>query len=528
MNTAVPERGSAAIYCRVSSRGQEDNASLPTQEAACRAVAAERGFRVAEVYKEVHTGAELWQRPTLAAVRAAIRNRKVAALICHSLDRLSRKQTHIAIIADECERHGVALLFATEDFDRSAMGEFIRSAKAFVAEVEREKIAERMQRGLKRRIETGKPVAGCRALYGYTWADEEKSRLVLDPRAAPVVRRIFAEVVQGRPLARIAADLNAEKVPTPTGKAHWWRSALHTIVKHPAYSGRAAALRYATHKTEEGRVRLTLRDRDEQIALPAGTVPALVDEDIFEAAQQRLAQNKAGSPGRLYNREAFLLRGGYVRCGYCGKSVGARWYPGRGGQFPNYALDTSIDSHRDCQPVAIRAHILDRAVWARVEALLNRPEVIAEELARLQGDDPTTFDLAAIDRQMKEAERKRGNLSKRLALFDDDESAAPVVAEINALGARIRELAKERTTVLGRRAAWEQATARLADLEGWCRDVAAKVGTLDYAQRRLALDALGVSVKLYRRGHTPRFEITASIPLAEEGDSVSLYKTRND
>jgi site-specific DNA recombinase len=519
MSSATPGRGIAAIYCRVSSQGQEDNASLPTQEAGCRSYAAECGYAVSEshVHREVFTASELWQRPQLSLLREAIRGRAVAAVICYALDRLSRKQTHLAILVDECERAGVALLFVTEEFERSAVGDFIRSAKAFAAELEREKIAERTRRGLHSRSRSGKPVVGCRALYGYRWADEKKSRLILDPHTAPTVRRIFAEVVKGRPLARIAADLNTEGVPTPTGKPHWWRSALHTIVKHPAYTGRASAMRYATRKSAEGVVHLSIRDEAEQIALPEGTIPALVDAVTYQAAQERLLQNKSGSSGRLYDREAFLLRGGYVRCGYCGKSVGARWYPGRGGQHPNYALDTATDSHRDCQPVAIRAHLLDAAVWARVEELLNRPEAIAAELARLQADDPTAFDLAAIDRQMQEAEKKRGNLAKRLALFDDDD-----------LGARLRELVAERALVAARRAVWEHATSRLADLERWCRDVAVTLGEMTYAQRRLALDTLGVSVKLYRKGHTPRYEITASIPFPDEGESVSLSTTRSD
>ncbi len=33
-----------AIYCRVSSAGQEENYSLATQEASCRAYAAEQGW----------------------------------------------------------------------------------------------------------------------------------------------------------------------------------------------------------------------------------------------------------------------------------------------------------------------------------------------------------------------------------------------------------------------------------------------------------------------------------------------------
>ena len=124
----VPQRR-AALYLRVSTTGQEDNASLATQEAACRARAAERGYRVeeADVYREVHTGAELWERPRMTALREAVRGREVAAVIAHAIDRLSRKQGHVAIVADECERAGAALPFATEEFENSATGEFIRS-----------------------------------------------------------------------------------------------------------------------------------------------------------------------------------------------------------------------------------------------------------------------------------------------------------------------------------------------------------------------------------------------------------------
>ena len=65
----------AAIYVRVSTTGQEDNASLDTQEAACRAYAAAHGYRVVGVYRDVHTGMELHQRPRLGELRGAVRRR---------------------------------------------------------------------------------------------------------------------------------------------------------------------------------------------------------------------------------------------------------------------------------------------------------------------------------------------------------------------------------------------------------------------------------------------------------------------
>ncbi len=71
MATTARATKTAALYVRVSSDKQEDNYSLPTQEAACRKFAAEQGYRVAEqhVYREVHTATDLWERPALTQAR---------------------------------------------------------------------------------------------------------------------------------------------------------------------------------------------------------------------------------------------------------------------------------------------------------------------------------------------------------------------------------------------------------------------------------------------------------------------------
>src|SRR5687767_11700304 len=80
----------AVIYCRVSSTGQEDNSSLQTQEEQCRTYAAERGWSVVSTYREVHSGAELFERPQLTLLREAMRRHEFDVLLVHALDRLSR------------------------------------------------------------------------------------------------------------------------------------------------------------------------------------------------------------------------------------------------------------------------------------------------------------------------------------------------------------------------------------------------------------------------------------------------------
>lgn len=51
------------------------------------------------------------------------------------------------------------------------------------------------------------------ALYGYRKDPADHNRLVIDPPAAAVVRRIFALYVQGAGAGKIAQTLNAEAIP---------------------------------------------------------------------------------------------------------------------------------------------------------------------------------------------------------------------------------------------------------------------------------------------------------------------------
>ncbi len=155
----------AAIYCRVSTSAQEeDGTSLDTQEARCRAHAADRGYQVGDVYRDVYTGAKYRERPALSALRERVRAGEIDVVLAYALDRLSRNQAHLAIVAEEANDHGAALEFVTEDFEDSAVGRFIRSAKAFAAEVEREKIGERSVRGKLAREQAARLLPGCRPL----------------------------------------------------------------------------------------------------------------------------------------------------------------------------------------------------------------------------------------------------------------------------------------------------------------------------------------------------------------------------
>ena len=503
----------AAIYLRVSSAGQEDNWSLATQEDSCRAYAAAKGWAVAAVYRDVHTGAEVFERPGLTQLRAEMRAGAFDVLLVHALDRLSRDQNHQGLVLSEAEHAGVLWDSATEDIDDSPTGKILRAVIGGMAELERLKIMERTQRGKRARVAAGKYNPGQKAPYGYVWVDPvTKERLAIDPLTSPIVERIFNGIAGGGSARGTALELNRDGVPTPTGRGKdWYATTISIIVNHPVYVGEARAYRWTVEKERGGRKRVRPQSEETHVVLP-GVAPAIVTPEIAAAARERLGRNRQEATRNNKNPEDALLRAGYARCGYCGRPMTITRH-----RQTNRVVYRCNPGNRDrfgCPHFGINADILDSAVMGRVEEVLTRPEIIAVELERLRRDDPTAADLDAVETRLEAIERQRGNLTRKLALFDDDKAAAPLIAEIGSLTEQLRALHREREALEAQRHGWVQAQEQLADLERWCRIQSTNLGLLTYEQKRLALFALGAEVRVWSTDHDPRYEISIRLEVA--------------
>lgn len=124
------------------------------------------------------SGAKL-ERPYLTKVRQLINRGEVEALIIYSGDRLTRSVAHSLLIRDELRRNDVVLHCVTKgqaSLDTPEGGLFETIEAAF-AEYERLKIRERMMRGMRGKIESGR-VSGRGGVppYGFRWEGQGPDR----------------------------------------------------------------------------------------------------------------------------------------------------------------------------------------------------------------------------------------------------------------------------------------------------------------------------------------------------------------
>ncbi|CAN5767526.1 hypothetical protein BH23CHL2_BH23CHL2_25040 [soil metagenome] len=482
----------ALLYTRVSSDAQEERgSSLATQLESCRAYCTDHNHRIIGEFTDTHTGAEYRERPGLSALRELLRAGAVDVVVVHALDRLSRDQTHMAVVVDEIEHHGARLELVTESFEDSAVGKFIRSAKAFAGEVEREKLTERVSRGRRKRAESGKYLPGRKPPYGLVLSDD-RTKLEENPAELPIVHRIFADYGKGGTLRGVALALTADGVPTPrqdkTGNPVWDLSTVRWILTNTIYTG--------TMLSHGGTIELT------------DIAPVVIDPVTFDAVQRRLKTNRQRSRRNAqYPEDVALLRAGFAVCGLCGGNMMVQHTAGS--DKTDYKCRATADNQ--CRHFTMRTYLLDAEFWDSLRAFLLDDDVL-DQTKHTRGKlaDPGP-ELAVIERSLANIERQHANIARRVALTDDDDSAAVLMAQVDQLSQRRRELENERETVAGQVESYQLSRQVIDDLNGWRKRTAESMDVMSFTERRELLETLRIKVQLWPSDHSPRWLATSEI-----------------
>ena len=500
----------AAIYCRVSTLAQEEEGtSLDTQEERCRQYAIAKGYQVAEphVYRETHTGAELWERPRLTLMRQALRQKEVQAIIAYAIDRLSRDPVHLGVIISEADYHGAQVEFVTEPIDKSPEGQLIHFVRGYAAQVEREKIRERALRGKLARVQSGKIHNHGRELYGYRRDHDQGVRLLYEPEAV-LVRTIFTWYVEDRlGIRTIVRRLNETGIPAPsagkityadpTREPRWGQGQIRRILTEPAYNGETIEWR-----NQEG---VGIRPEAEWIRLPAGTTPAIIDPVVWARAQERRRINKGADTRN--NVRPYLLRSRIV-CAVCGLPM--RTSPEHSDRV--YRCASREKPSGACGGKRVPAAAVETWAWEQIATYLRDPTLIAAELKRQQEEGPdqsTLADRETTQRHLAKLERQQGKLLR--AFREADEAILPWELIQREL-AHIEQEKSTLHTVLAdidaRLAAQQAAIDQLASVTTYCQRVAQNIDDFGFDEKRLALEALDVTVVANGR----QWRIRGSIP----------------
>ncbi len=520
----------AAIYIRVSTDKQEEEGeSLETQEARCLQLASDLGYQVdaeRHIYREVFTGTVL-DRPVLNTARADANNNEFDVLIFYAYDRLARKQVLQAVILQFFASKNIKLLSVTENFDNSAIGQFMRNTAAFAAEYELEKLKERTSRGRTSILNKGQLLGGGRPTYGYTWRPDKRGYLI-DLQEAEMIDLIFDwYTIEKWSIYAIVLHLR-EKYPNRNRKGTWGTSTIGRILHNAYYIGKGNVRKWQ-YDDEPGSRKNRMRSHrpeEEQKPVAEGVVPPIIDEKRFNIAQERLAINKQLSERNNYNPEMALLRAGFAICGNCGFRLhAARKAPQKDGTKEKYVYACHEDgSIGRCKKVSIKCDGVDIAAWEYVLTFIKDPLKMEERLAEIERIlSKKSADLTPIEEHLAEINRRERNLAAAIVQSPDPVYMKNLLDQEAATLKKDRQDAEKLRSEVMRHIGEAENIRLITDRfrQKWSNYKERMQEEITYQDKREAIVILGLRATIYSVGHLPRYKFQIVPP---EIESLTLLR----
>ena len=130
------------------------------------------------------------------------RKGKIDMILTKSISRFSRNTVDCLKYTRELKSLNIAVFFEKENINTlDAKGEVLMTIMAALAQQESESLSANVRLGIQFRNQQGKVQVNHNRFLGYT--KDESGKLVIVPEEAMIVRRIYAEYMEGRSFLQI-------------------------------------------------------------------------------------------------------------------------------------------------------------------------------------------------------------------------------------------------------------------------------------------------------------------------------------
>ena len=415
-----------AAYCRVSTEYEEQESSYEVQvEHYTNYIHSNPEWELAGVYADDGISAtNTAKRDAFNRMIEDCRAGKIDMILTKSISRFSRNTVDCLKYTRELKTLNIAVFFEKENINTlDAKGEVLMTIMAALAQQESESLSANVRLGIQFRNQEGKVRVNHNWFLGYT--KDEEGKLIIDPDQAEVVRRIYAEYLDGKSLLQIKRGLEADGVLNGAGHEKWYESNIKQILTNEKYIGDALLQKTCTVSIlEKKRVK-------NDGALPKyyveGCHEAIISRDIFlqvQSEMRRRANLSAVGKKRVYSGKYALSS--IVYCAHCGDIYRRIKWNNRGYRSIVWRCVSRVEKGGpDCTARTVREDELHRAVLTAVNDVLNRKDsflpILKENIRAVFGED-ITGKVEEIDKEIKhrQAELLRpGNSDKQIEKIGD-------------------------------------------------------------------------------------------------------------
>ncbi len=321
-----------ALYCRLSLEDGKDNESMSisNQKLLLKDYAEKNGMFNCEFYVDDGFTGRNFNRPAFQRMISDIEAGRISCVITKDLSRLGRNYIESGSYMEVFfPKHNVRYIAITDNYDSLNKQEMdIAPFKNILNDMYSRDISQKVLAGRMTRSRQGKFCGGQPPL-GLMRDPDDNGHLIIDPKTAPIIRRIFDLALDGFGNMKICKVLMEERIPITRMQTGtdcdinyyaWSGSRISTILRNPFYKGAHVVCKTHQKGIRSNTYNIIPREQREVI------------EDCHEAIIPKAEWDKVQ---QLIDRRPPIMKGndcpyynifhGIVYCATCGKSMQVRY-----------------------------------------------------------------------------------------------------------------------------------------------------------------------------------------------------------
>ena len=324
----------AAIYCRLSKEDEDkigESESIQNQKSMLLQYALENGFDIYQIYSDEDYSGIDRNRPAFNSMLQAASEHRFDVVLAKTQSRFTRDMELVEkYLHGKFMEWGVRFIAVVDHVDTNdTANKKSRQINGLINEWYLEDLSTNVRSVLDHKRKEGLFI-GSFARYGYCKDPNAKGKLIIDPEAAEVVRRIFSMALNGIGAHKIARILNDEKIPSPTAykqlhgihyrsalkntnAALWSSPTVYQILHDQLYIGNMVQ---GKHKKISYKSEKTIWMPKSQWIVVENTHEAIIEREMFETVQRMMQERtRSGEKGTIHPLAKKVV------CGCCGSCM---------------------------------------------------------------------------------------------------------------------------------------------------------------------------------------------------------------
>jgi len=438
------------------------------------------------------------ERPQFKKMMAEARAKKLSAIVCYRLDRISRNIGDFAKLIEELDGLSVSFVSIKEQFDTSSpMGRAMMYISSVFSQLERETIAERIRDNMHELSKTGRWLGGITPT-GYASVGVEHvtvdgktkkaCKLGIIPEEAEMIRQIFKTFLHTNSLTKTETFLINNGYKTKNKKM-FTRFALKNILSNPVYmmadeaayqylldcdvdlfadksefDGKSGIMAYNRTIQKPGKANI-IRPTNEWI-VSVGKHEALISGADWVQAQEQLEQNRSKSFRKPRSNVALLSGLLFCSCGDYMRPKLSKRVDSKGELVYSYLCAMKEKSRmHECKMKNVNGNALDKAICDEVKKLGEDGSEFIKQLEmgkkQLEGNrDEYDDSLRRLREEFADNEKEIAGLVSTLAKVSGTPSEDYILKQIEELHGKVEPIKTRITELEGL-----TATHALSDIE---------------------------------------------------------------